>query len=385
MKIKPTILSNRRNTNSLKWHGAGNGVLPMWVADMDFKCPEPVLKKIGSIITQGDLGYSIIDQKYYSSVESWFNTRYQLALKVENIIPVTGVIPALRAIIEEFSLEGDQIIIQPPVYYPFADSIKNSKRNILDNPLSCSEFGQYNINYSELEVIKKFQPKIFVLCSPHNPVGRIWSKQELEEIGDYCIENKILLVVDEIHCDLIFPGKHFISFAALDEKYLENCIILTSPTKTFNFAGLRGGNVFIFNDRLKEALIRRFNRQGLDKLNSLYVAATTEAYLFCSEWLESVIRYIHKNYLYVISFIKKELKKLIVTSSEATYLVWVNYTRLNIREEIFLKELSRNLIVSEGAIFGENGRGWIRLNIACSFEMVVSAMELLKKTVNKYQ
>jgi len=378
------ITQNRRNTRSLKWDSVENDVLPMWLADMDFKCPPQILAALQNIIHHGILGYPLITEEYFTAVVDWFKTQYFSIITSENILPVSGIIPALRAIIEEFSLEQDYIIIQPPVYYPFMEVIEDSNRAILSNPLICNNLGYYTMDIDHLDSLKKLRPKLLILCSPHNPVGRIWTRSELTEIRQFCYEQNILLVVDEIHADLILPDYEFTSFASLPKSEFTNYIILSSPTKTFNFAGLRGGNVIVFNEIIRNALIKRFNRSGINKINSFYIEAATIGYNYCKNWLQLLIKNLYKNYCYVTNFVKQHIPQLIVAPLEATYLVWINYQRLNISESIFITSLSQYLIVSEGSKFGIEGQGWIRLNIACSTENIKASMEILKKTVRSF-
>ncbi|MBX9787093.1 MAG: PatB family C-S lyase [Alphaproteobacteria bacterium] len=377
---------NRRDTNSLKWDSYPKSDLPMWVADMDFKCPEDILKELELVVKQGILGYPLLeDARYFRSVINWFNNYHNINIDRENIIPVIGVMSALNSIIEEFTNENDTIVIQSPVYFGIINEINFYKRNLVYSLLNYNEDEGYTMDYSHLNELKKVKPKLLILCSPHNPVGRVWSKRELEKIGDFCLENNVLLVVDEIHCDLILEKFNFTSYASLDQKYLKNTIIMNSSTKTFNIAGLRGGNVFVFDKKIKDTLTMRFNHYGLSKLNSFFVAATIVGYSSCRSWHELLLKYINQNYQFVRNFIKNEIPTLKVSPLEGTYLVWINYQQLNIPESIFFKELEKNIIVAKGSEFGPGGEGFFRINIACPLDTLKEAFHFLKIHINSFK
>lgn len=382
MSLLPQLVfPSRKITHSVKWDAVSDTVIPMWIADMDFQCPVPILNELAMLIRHGILGYSIIPDSYFEAVIHWFNRRYSAKLTKKNIIPVSGVISALRAIILTFSSENDFVIIQTPVYQSFKSAIESCKRKVLCHPLlDISEDG-YCINTETLDLLLRAKPKILVLCSPHNPVGRVWSKQELEIVSDFCMKNNILLVVNEIHCDLVMPNNKFISFASLGNENINNALILSSPTKTFNLSGLRGGNLFVFNETSKAQLIESFMRYGMDKLNSFYLAAAEVGYRHCEPWLNSAIKYIYNNYLYIIEFIRKELPLLTVTPLQATYLVWINYKNLAIDEDIFIKKLSNFILVMPSSIFCENTKCYFRMNIACDHKLIVKAMSALKEII----
>jgi cystathionine beta-lyase len=376
---------NRRNTNSLKWDSYPKSDLPMWVADMDFKCPENILKELKLVVEQGILGYPLLeDARYFESVIKWFNKYHNISIDRENIIPVIGVMSALNSIIEEFTKENDTIIIQSPVYFGIINEINFYKRNLVYSLLNYNEEEGYRMDYSHLNDLKKTNPKLLILCSPHNPVGRVWTKTELEKIGNFCIENDVLLVVDEIHCDLVLENFNFTSYATLDQKYLKNTIIMNSSTKTFNIAGLRGGNVFVFNEKIKDILTMRFNHYGLSKLNSFFIAATIAGYSSCRSWHQLLLKYINQNYNFVKEFINKEIPTLKISPLEGTYLVWVNYKELDISESTFFKELEKNIVVAKGSEFGPGGEGFFRINIACPLATLEKACHLLKLHINSF-
>lgn len=373
---------NRRFTSSLKWSNVSDEKISMWVADMDFKCPEFILNALTDVINQGFLGYSITENSYYDATIKWFTEqhRYNKLVK-ENILPVNGIMPGLAAIINTFSNQGDTVIIQTPVYYRVIEILNESKRIALHNPIKLSPDGQYNLDAVQLESLRLRNPKIFILCSPQNPVGKVWSKEELRIIGNFCLENNILLVVDEIHCDLVHTGHNFVSYAALPDIYLENTIILTSPTKTFNIAGLRGGNLFIFNLDIYRMLEKKIILYGINKINTLYATALTAGYNQCKPWLSGVNSYIEKNAVYITNFINHEIPILRCAPLQATYLMWIDYRNIQVDEATFIKSLETKIILSPGSKFGPNGTGYIRINIASPFSIVERCMTELKQIV----
>lgn len=371
------VLINRRGSNSLKWDTVSENTIPLWLADMDFKCPVEVLNTLQAIITKGVIGYPIISNEYYEATLNWFRRNHNIKAKIDDIFPVTGVIPALRAIIEEFTDEADSIIIQTPVYHYFRDVVLESKRYVVFSSLLYSDDGSYHINYEHLEMLKDKSVKMFIFCSPHNPIGRVWDKRELEYICNFCKQNQILLVVDEIFCDLICSNKEYISCGTLSKEYLDNLILLNSPTKTFNLAGLRGGNVIAFNDSIKDRLNSRFKRYGLDKLNSFYLEATITVYNECESWLRNLITYLKTNHIFIKDYIDNNISKLIVTPLEGTYLMWINYKKLSISESTLIEKLDNYVSVAMGSSFGENGFGFFRLNIACPIKILEIAMNRL--------
>jgi cystathionine beta-lyase len=380
------LLHTRHRYQSLKWQN--NGAIPLWLADMDFKCPDVVLYTMEKLVEQGVFGYPIVGEEYFISVSSWFCKYHEYSLKEENIIPVTGTLAALRAIIEEFSQERDSILVQSPVYHMFYDVIKDSCRIPLVNELQHIDCG-YLIDFKHLELCLSIKPKLFILCSPHNPIGKIWSEIELIQIAQLCIKYKVLLVVDEIHCDLAFDNKKFTSLATLAEEVLQNLIVLTSPTKTFNLAGVRGGNMFVWNEEIKQRMQKRIVRFGMNKLNIFYISATKSAYCHGHEWLNEVKKYIFDNYLYVREFFHKEIPHLKLCDMQATYLMWINYKALNLSEEIFFRDLDSKVALAKGSQFGHNGIGFFRIDLFGNYFIKEIFRIIIIKTgsyeIRKYQ
>ena len=386
MKLQDNIFNivyDRRSSGSHKWHNVPAGVPSMWLADMDFRAPEPLLQALKDQAADGFYGYPLLGDEYSNIVQEWFVQRHHYPRQKISMIPVTGIIPALSVIIQQYSEEGEGIIIQAPVYYRFQEIISRQRRTVLINDLIEGSDGQYYMNFDRLSDLKEYQPRIFVLCSPHNPIGRVWAYEDLLKIADFCLQNNILLVADEIHCDIVLPGNTFYSVAVLPEKYLSNMIILTSSTKTFNIAGLRGGHLFVFNSEISRELPPLFDTYGINKINTAFVTATKAGYRYCGGWVDMLNEYILHNYLYVVSFMKNEIPLIKVGRHMATYLLWLDYSALAISEDAFFKELNGDILLSRGSVFSKDATGFFRMNIACPKETIVKALCILKYKVNK--
>ena len=371
---------DRRFTDSHKWNKIPEDSLSMWLADMDFRTPAPILDALRQKVSTGFLGYPAVNEQYLETVLNWFTVYHHYNTEGISIIPVTGIIPALSAIIQRYTSEGAEIIIQAPAYYRFMEITEN--RTILFNPLKIDEHGEYQMDFEHLDSLLPLRPQIFVLCSPHNPVGRVWSYEDLLRIAEYCLENEILLIADEIHCDLVLPGYHFTSVATLPTRYLQNTIILHSSTKTFNIAGLRGGHVVVFNQRMQKELSKVFDLYGINKVNTAFLTATMAGYTHCHDWTLSLNKYLAHNYHYIQTFIQEHIPQLKTFPLEATYLMWIDYRALQISEDDFFSVLDQELIVSKGTIFSEYGKGFFRINIACPLDMIKRAMQILHTQIN---
>ena len=370
---------DRRDSDSHKWRNVPPGVPSMWVADMDFMSPEPVVQALKKRMAEEFYGYPLPADDYNEVVLSWFKHKHHYPPDKISMIPVTGIIPALSVILQRYSSPGDGVIIQSPVYYRFEEIIGKQQRTVLKNELFLDEQGEYRMNFDHLAVLKALRPKIFVLCSPHNPVGKIWTYNDLVAVADFCLQHNILLVADEIHCDLVLPGYTFHSMALLPEKYRENLIILNSSTKTFNIAGLRGGHVFVFNDETRKELTPLFDTYGINKINTSFFTATRAGYLYCCDWVNSLNQYLLGNFLFVSSFLQQRLPLLKTFRHMATYLLWIDYRQLNMSEDAFFLILNNEIILSKGSVFGQEGKGFFRMNIACPREILKEALLILEK------
>lgn len=381
---------DRSGTQSAKWEFFEEDILPLWVADMDFRSPEPVIKAIMDRVNHGIFGYSYFHSTYYDAVLGWFKRHYNWELNKEWLTFTPGVIPAINMSIQAFTNRGDKVILQNPVYHPFFGAIKNNGRQILFNPLITSS-GRYMMDYDDLQQkMKDPRVKMLILCSPHNPIGRVWTKDELNQLGEICIENEVLVLSDEIHCDLIYPEYKHTNFASIRDEFALNSVTCTSLSKTFNLAGLQLSNIIIPNTKLRNkfrnSIESLFLPEELGYLpNSLSLAAFTAAYEKCDYWLSSVIQYIQENLLFLKSFIENNIPQIKVNEPEGTYLVWLDFRMLGIAHEqleVFLREKAK-VALDDGAMFGEGGEGFQRINIACPRSTLQEGLTRIHKAVKE--
>ncbi|MCP3901922.1 MAG: pyridoxal phosphate-dependent aminotransferase [Desulfobacteraceae bacterium] len=370
---------DRSHTGSMKWEpevlnrvfGKGKeGLLPLWVADMDFKCPTPIRMAMENRISHQIYGYSITDPSYYSALISWYERRHQWSMAKDWILTTPGVVPAITYMIQCFTNPGDKVLIQSPVYYPFARSILNNGRQIQDNPLQIID-GQYEMDFDDLEIkAKDPRVKLAILCSPHNPVGRVWKRGELEMFGKICIENNILIISDEIHCDLIMPGHKHTCFPTLSEEFAQNSITGIAASKTFNLAGLQQSSIIIPNPDIRARLFTHLENLGF--INgvggTLFGAiAATAAYNEAEEWLDDLLIYLNDNFNFLKTTLEQSLSGVKVFDLEGTYLAWADFKELGHDNEtqIRLLEETAKVGLDHGNWFGDNGTGFERFNIAC--------------------
>ncbi|MFX1375163.1 MAG: MalY/PatB family protein [Promethearchaeota archaeon] len=379
---------DRSETQSAKWETYDKEILPLWVADMDFRSPEPIINAIIDRVSHGIFGYSYFHSAYYDAVLSWFKRHYNWKLNRSWLSFTPGVIPAINVSLQAFTNPGDKIILQNPVYHPFFGAIKNNGRQILFNPLKPSE-GHYKMDYDDLQKkIKDPRAKMLILCSPHNPIGRVWTKEELIQLGKICIENEVIVLSDEIHCDLIYPGYRHTNFASISEDFAQNSITCTSLSKTFNLAGLQLSNIVIPNQKLRN----RF-RNTIESLfipeefgylpNTLSLVAFTAAYRECDEWLNSLMLYLKENLEFLEAFLKENIPQIKFISPEGTYLVWLNFNMLGIAHdklEKFLHEKAK-VALDDGTKFGKGGEGFQRMNIACPRSILREALQRIHQAV----
>lgn len=379
---------DRRNTNSLKYdfaekHGMPEDVLPLWVADMDFRISSYIQDAVRQQAEHGIFGYSEVTDAYFDAVRSWIEKHYGWQVSPEWMVNTPGVVFALSMAIKAFTNVGDKILIQQPVYYPFREAILDNKRIVLDNSLVKDEEGRYHMDFQDFEEkVKRENVKLFILCNPHNPVGRVWTREELIRIGDICLENHVIVVSDEIHADFVWEGKHQ-TFADLKDEYRNHSVICTSPSKTFNIAGLQVSNIFIPNIKLRHQFKKQMDASGYRELNAIGYAACEAAYRYGEEWYQAVCEYIKDNITYTEEFIKHHLPEVKMTRPEGTYLVWLDFREL----ALSLDELEKLIVqkaglwLDDGSIFGEEGKGFQRINAACPRATLKKALEKLEKAV----
>jgi len=387
---------DRRNTASMKWEphqlrkrfGEGKeNLLPLWVADMDFKSPTVVKEAIIKRLEHQIYGYSLIDTSYHEALISWYHRRHQWEIKDNWIATTPGIVPAIHYIVQQFSNPGDKIIIQTPVYYPFAEGIRNNGRQVLENPLKIID-EHYRMDFTDLEAkAKNPRVKIAILCSPHNPVGRVWTREELERFGTICIDNGILVFSDEIHCDLIMPGYKHICFPSISETFAQHAITASAASKTFNLAGLQQSSIIIPNERLRQEFLIHIENLGfVSKIGGTLFGAigATAAYNGAEQWLDDLLVYLHGNFKYIKRHLEAQIPGITVYTLQGTYLVWADFRALGLtgKEIIRIIEEEAEIGLDHGEWFGEAGTGFERFNIACPREILKKAVE---QTVNAFR
>ncbi len=388
MKYEFNDIVDRRNTNSLKYdfaveRGKPSDILPLWVADMDFKAPPEVLNALLKAVSHGIFGYSEVKKDYFAAVHDWFYQHFNWDTKEQWLIKTPGVVYAIALAVKALTKEKEGVLIQQPVYYPFEETILLNKRALVVNYL-VYKGGKYSIDYDDFEKkIIEGNVKLFVLCNPQNPVGRVWTKEELTKMGEICIRHNVVIVSDEIHCDFTYPGFQHTVFANINDTFAENTITCTSPSKTFNLAGLQVSNIFIRNDRLRNKIINELDKSGYSQLNTLGLVACKAAYQYGGPWLEELKEYLLDNLNFVREFLKENLPMIKLIEPEGTYLIWLDFTKLNLTSGE-MKELivdKAKLWLDAGQMFGKNGVGFERINIACPRKLLQKAMEQLNTAI----
>lgn len=379
----------RRGTDCLKYdfavkRGKPAKVLPLWVADMDFKTSSYVTEALSKRAEHGIFGYTESTEEYFKAVAGWMERHHGFKVEEDWLVKTPGVVFAIAMAIKAFTKEGDAVLIQQPVYYPFSEVIRDNGRKIVSNDLVLGEDNRYHIDFEDFEKkIVENDVHLFILCSPHNPVGRVWTYEELKRVGDICIKHKVLVVSDEIHEDFVFGKNKHQVFANIEESFKNNSITCTSPGKTFNLAGVQVSNIFIPNEALRAAFKKQIDAAGYSQLNSFGIEACKIAYTFGDEWYEKMISYIENNIKYFREFIEKELPILKVIEQEGTYLSWVDFSGLNYShnelEDLIVKDA--NLWLDSGAIFGKAGAGFERFNLACPLDTLKQALNQLKTAI----
>lgn len=381
MKYNFDLVVNRKNTNSYKWDQTeqlfGDAeILPLWVADMDFESPPAVKETLIKRAMQGTYGYTIRSAEYEAAIVNWFARRHGWALEPAWLADVPGVVTALSLAIDLYSAPGEQVILQSPVYNPFYDVIRWNGRKIAENPLIIND-DRYEMDYEHLEQLMKQGAKTMLLCSPHNPVGRVWEREELQKLSELCLKYNVLVISDEIHCDLVLPGYKHIPFASLSDEIAAQTVTATAPTKTFNLPGLQSSFVAISNRELKRRFDDRLKRLSLNTMPFFNVDAVTAAYNDGEEWLDELLVYLQGNVQFAIDYLKRHLPQVKAIRPEGTYLLWVDYRNLvGSAEEI--KDLmfkQAKVAFTEGSIYGKTGLGYIRINYACPRSMLQEALE----------
>lgn len=372
----------RRGTNSYKWDTVKDeDVLPMWVADMDFRTAPAIVGALQKRVEHGIFGYTKVPSAYYEAVINWFRRRHAWLIEKEWIVYTTGVVPAISAIVKALTVPGDRVLVQTPVYNCFFSSIRNNGCEAVTNPLIYAN-GTYRIDYDDLER-KAADPKVklLLLCNPHNPVGRVWTRQELRRIGEICIRNRVLVVADEIHCELVFSGHVYIPFASISEDFREHSVTCISPSKAFNLAGLQIANIVAADTDVRMKIDKAININEVCDVNPFGVEALIAAYNRGEDWLEELKHYLSVNYNYLRAYFDEYLPEFPVVMLEGTYLVWVDCrgVGLSSREIADILLGKEKVWVNPGSLYGEAGEGFIRLNIACPREKLIEGLNRLKR------
>lgn len=391
MKFNFDTVIERKGTNSIKYdfareNGKPEEVLPLWVADMDFPTAPVILERLEQTVRHGIFGYSEGKEAYFQAVAGWYHRRFGWEVKRNWLIRTPGVVFAIAMAVRAFTKEGESVLIQQPVYYPFGKAIIENGRKLVNSPLKLVN-GRYEMDFADFErKIVENQVKLFLLCSPHNPVSRVWGEQELRKIGDICLKYGVLVVSDEIHSDFVWQENQHHVFSALKPEYADITMTCTAPSKTFNLAGLQVSNIFVPNQKLRRDLRREMGKAGYNHINVMGLMACQAAYEGGEEWLEELKKYIWGNYVFLEEYLRKEIPQIHPIVPEGTYLVWLDFRDLKMteeeREELLVHKAG--LWLDSGVMFGEEGRGFERINIACPRATLKKALEKLKKACTEH-
>ncbi len=376
---------DRRNTKSLKYDFAGafgmpEGLLPLWVADMDFKTSSYVEDALAECAAKGIFGYSEVSTPYFETVRGWMQRRHGWNVEEEWLIKTPGVVFALAMTVKAYTKPGDAVLVQLPVYYPFAQVIRDNGRRVVSSDLHLGEDNRYHMDFDDFEQkIRNEKVKLFFLCSPHNPVGRTWTREELVRIGEICLAHGVIVVSDEIHHDFIFQGEHHV-FADLKEEFAQNSITCTAPSKTFNLAGMVMSNIFIPNPQLRKKFKKEMDAAGMSQLGIMGLAACEAAYAHGDVWYEAMHAYVRDNIAFARELTQTQLPGVRMTEHEATYLIWLDFRETGLSDgELDERIIKRaGLWLDSGRMFGAGGSGFQRINVACPRSILEQAFERLK-------
>ena len=382
MKYDFDRITDRTHTNAIKYDLAKRrnkpeDALSLWVADMDFPTAPCVQKAVAEKAAHGIFGYSRPDERYYSALKKWFAERHNYKIQEEWVVNTPGVCFALASAVKAFTKEGESVLVQKPVYYPFFNTIKTLNRKVVNSPLVLKN-GHYEINFEDFEAkIVAENVKMFILCSPHNPGGRVWKKEELQRISEICLKHTVLVVSDEIHSDIVFEGSRHTVYGSISEAAAENSIICTAPSKSFNLAGLQFSNIIIPNAKLRIAFQREVDRTGYDEPSLMGIVAATAAYSEGGEWFDAARDYIWENIQFARNYIEENCPKIKVVIPEGTYLLWLDFSAIGLSdEEINERILNRAKVwLDNGKMFGDEGKFFQRINCATPRKILAEALE----------
>jgi cystathionine beta-lyase len=381
---------DRKNTDSIKYdfavrRGKPEGILPLWVADMDFRTPPAVIEALTAKSAHGIFGYSENSQDYVEVLQHWFLNSFDWKVEPSWLVKTPSVVYALCTAIRALTAKGDAVLIQQPVYYPFSESVLINERKLVINQLVYSE-DRYLIDFEDFErQIVENQVKMFILCSPHNPVGRVWAKDELIRMGDICIKHGVIVVADEIHADFVYSGHQHFVFANLKPEFSDMTITCTAPTKTFNLAALQISNIFIENKMMRHKFKQEVAKSGYSQLNIMGIIACKAAYASGHEWLAELKIYLTENLTFIRNFLSDKLPQIKLIEPEGTYLVWLDFKALGLTSQQ-LEDLivnKANLWLDAGEMFGSGGEGFQRINIACPKFILEKAFTQLETAIHQ--
>lgn len=379
---------NRRGTNSYKWDIVKEeDVIPLWVADMDFKAAPAILKALKKRVEHGVFGYTLVPDSYYEAIINWFARRHNWQIDRSWIIYTTGVVPAVSCAIKALTLPGEKVLIQTPDYNCFFSSIKNNGCEVAENEL-LRRGDSYEVDFEDFErQCADEKTTVFLLCNPHNPAGRVWTKEELERMNDICLTHGVRVISDEIHCELVMPGHRFTPFAAISDACRDNSVVLNSPTKAFNIAGLQIANIICADPAMRRRIDRAVNINEVCDVNPFGVVALQAAYNESEEWLDSLNHYIWGNYLALKEFIAKELPRLEVARLEGTYLAWVDIKATGLTSDEAYEKLMKEgrVYVNSGTMYGRRaGEGYLRINLACPRATLLEGLKRMGGVLRQY-
>lgn len=361
-----------------------DNLIPLWVADMDFKSPPEITKALMKRVEHGLFGYTVESTRYRDSIVNWLDRRHGWKIKREDLNFVPGVVKGFAFAIDEFTEVGDNIIIQPPVYHPFRIVSESLKRNVVNNPLVL-ENGQYRMDIEGLrKIVAEKSCSMLILCNPHNPAGRAWTKEELSELAEICFDNNILVVSDEIHSDMALPGFKHTPFATVSAKAENNCVTLMAPSKTFNIAGIVSSFAVITDKKIRDRYRSFMTPRGLDQGTLFAYTATCTAYEECDEWLDEMLNYVQANIEFVDVYLKENIPQIKAIIPESSFLIWLDCRELNLNQSELVKLFvdKAGLALNDGSIFGQEGVGFMRLNVGTPRKVIERALVNLNKAVN---
>lgn len=392
MKYDFDTVINRSNSGSFKYEqmlswnpNVGEDIVPFSVADMELKNPPEIIEGLKKYIDKVVLGYTGPTKAYTDAVIGWMKRRHNWDIKPEWIVQSAGVVNAFYSAVKALTRVGDGVIIMTPCYYPFYSAIELNGRKAIKNPL-INTGETYLIDFDDLEEkAKDRRNKVLLFCSPHNPIGRVWNREELEKIADICLRNDVLIISDEIHSDLIMPGYEHTVFANISEEVEENIIVCTAPSKTFNLAGMQTSNIIIPNKKLRDAYLDEVATNGFSVLNILGYEACRIAYTECEEWLNQLIDLVHHNHLELKKYMAENLPEVKVYDLEGTYLQWIDFNAFGMDKYELerVMHMDAQVFFDEGYLFGEEGAGFERMNLACPTKVLMKALERIKNALKK--